>query len=198
MEKQLIISVGREFGSGGSEIASRLAEHYQLPLLDKNLLDHIAAEKGLDVDVLHKMDEKKKNPFMSRRVKGISSSPEENVYLLQFDYLQKLASEGKSFVIVGRCSESILKDYDCMVSAFILGDKEVKIKRIMEQFDLKEIFAERFLYETDMKRKKYHNSYCEGKWGDSRNYDISLNSSKLGMEGTTEILIDFIDKYRQM
>lgn len=196
MEKQLIISIGREFGSGGHEIAAKIAEHYGLPLLDHNLLDEIAAEKGLDVSSLRKLDEKSKNPLTSRRVKGLSSSPEENVYLMQFDYLHRMASKGESFVVVGRCSESVLKEYDCMISVFILGDKDKKVERVMEKYQLTETLAEKMAYEKDMKRKKYHNSYCEGKWGDSRNYDISLNSSKLGIEGTKEILIDFIDRRR--
>lgn len=198
MMKQLIISVGREFGSGGHEIAAKLAEHYQIPLLDHNLLDEIAKEKGLEVSHLKHLDEKHKNVWISRKVKGFSTSPEENIYLMQFDYLQKRAKNGDSFVVVGRCSEHVLKDFDCMVSIFVLGNKQKKKERIMELYQMSEGSAERLCLEKDSKRKRYHNSYCEGKWGDSRNYDISVNSSKLGVEGTVEILTDFIDKSRLM
>lgn len=198
MKKQLIISVGREFGSGGHEIAAKLAEHYQIPLLDHNLLDEIAAEKGLEVSHLKHLDEKHKNVWLSRKVKGFSTSPEENIYLMQFDYLQKRAKSGESFVVVGRCSEHVLKDFDCMVSMFILGDKKKKKERIMELYDLSEGSAERLCLEKDSKRKRYHNSYCEGKWGDSRNYDISINSSKLGVDSTVEVLINFIDRNRNV
>ena len=198
MKKQLIISVGREFGSGGHEIAAKLAEHYGIPLLDHNLLDEIAEEKGLEVSHLKHLDEKHKNVWISRKVKGFSTSPEENIYLMQFDYLQKKAKNGESFVVVGRCSEHVLKDFDCMVSVFILGDKQKKKERIMELYQLSEGSAERLCLEKDSKRKPYHNSYCEGKWGDSRNYDISINSSKLGVEETTKILIDFIDRSREI
>lgn len=198
MKKQLIISVGREFGSGGHEIAAKLAEHYGIPVLDHNLLDEIAEEKGLEVSHLKHLDEKHKNVWISRKVKGFSTSPEENIYLMQFDYLQKKAKNGESFVVVGRCSEHVLKDFDCMVSVFILGDKQKKKERIMELYQLSEGSAERLCLEKDSKRKRYHNSYCEGKWGDSRNYDISINSSKLGVEETTKILIDFIDRSREI
>lgn len=196
MKKQLIISVGREFGSAGHEIAELLSKHYEIPLLDHNLLDEIAAEKGLDASKLKHLDEKHKNLIFSRKVKGFSSSPEENLYLMQFDYLQKRAKKGDSFVVVGRCSEHVLKEYDCMISMFILGDKEKKNERICRLYQMTEANAERFRLEKDAKRKRYHNSYCEGKWGDSRNYDISINSSKLGVEETTKLLIDFIDKRR--
>ncbi len=198
MKKQLIISVGREFGSGGHEIAALLAKHYEIPLLDHNLLDEIVAEKGLDASKLKKLDEKHRNVIFSRKVKGFSSSPEENLYLMQFDYLQKKAKNGESFVVVGRCSEHVLKGFDCMISMFILGDKEKKIERVKEIYHLSDSGAEHFCHEKDFKRKRYHNSYCEGKWGDSRNYDISINSSKLGVEETTKLLIDFIDKRSEM
>ena len=171
---------------------------YQIPLLDHNLLDEIAAEKGLEASHLKQLDEKHKNVWISRKVKGFSSSPEENIYLMQFDYLQKKAKKGDSFVVVGRCSEHVLKDFECMVSIFVLGDKKKKKERIMELYQMSEGSAERLCLEKDSKRKRYHNSYCEGKWGDSRNYDISINSSKLGVEGTVEILIDFIDKSRAL
>lgn len=198
MDKQLIISVGREFGSGGHEIAEKLANHYGIPLLDHNLLDEIAAEKSLEVEHLKDFDEKHKNPFASRTVRGFSSSPEENVYLLQFDYLQKKAANGESFVVVGRCSENVLKDYEGLVSVFILGEKKKKVERIMELYQMPENLAEKLICDKDMKRKRYHNGFCEGKWGDSRNYDISVNSSKLGIDGTVELLIDFIDKRKQV
>lgn len=194
MEKQLIISVGREFGSGGHEIAEKLAEHYGIQLLDHNLLDEIAAERNLDVKGLRGLDEKRKNVFTSRKVRGFSTSPEENVYLLQFDYLQKKAAAGESFVVVGRCSENILAGYEGLVSVFILGEKKKKVQRIMELYQMTESLAEKLICEKDMKRKRYHNSYCEGKWGDSRNYDISINSSRLGIDGTVKVLIDFIDR----
>ncbi len=196
MEKQLIISVGREFGSAGHEIAEELAKHYQIKLLDDNILHEIALEKEVDPHHLIGHEEKKKNRFFHRTVRGFSTSPEENVSLLQFEYLRKKAGNGDSFVVVGRCSESVLKEFDCLISIFVLGDRDKKRERIMELYDLNESMADRLMTEQDMKRKRYHNSYCEGKWGDSRNYDISINSSTLGVEKTTKLLIDFIDMMR--
>lgn len=193
MEKQLIISVGREFGSGGHEIAQKLAEHYQILLLDQNILDEVAAERNVDINPLKAFDEKQKNPLTSRTVRGMSSSPEKNVSLLQFDYIQKKAAKGESFVVVGRCSEDVLKEYDSMISIFVLGERHHKVERIMRLYQMSESQAKRFANEKDMKRKRYHNSFCEGKWGDSRNYDISINSSKLGVDETLAILIDYID-----
>lgn len=81
-----------------------------------------------------------------------------------------------------------------MISIFILGDKEVKRERVMRLYDLPENLAERLMHEKDMKRKRYHNGFCDGKWGDSRNYDISVNSSVLGIDETVELLINFINR----
>lgn len=196
MEKQLIISIGREVGSGGHEIGEILAKHYNIPLFDKNILEDIAKKKNVNADALKDVDKKFVLPLITRNVRGFSSSIQENVYLLQFEYLQEKAKAGESFVIVGRCGEDVLKEYDSLVSIFVLGDKEVKKNRIMEKYDKNDFMAERLMREKDTERKQYHNSFCEGKWGDSRNYDISVNSSVLGIQETAEFLIDFIDKKR--
>ena len=193
MDSQLIISIGREFGSAGHEIAGKLAEHYNIPLLDSNLLEEAASEKNMDAGQLQYLDEKHKKHGLYRTVRGFSSHPEDNVAFMQFDYLRKRASRGDSFVVVGRCSEDILKEYKSMISIFILGDPECKKARIKDLYNLSDFQAAKLIKEQDTRRKRYHNSYCEGKWGDSRNYDISINSSKAGLMNTLKILIDYID-----
>lgn len=197
MEKQLIISVGREFGSGGHEIAETLAKHYGLDLYDKNLLSAVAGEKNVDMKNLEKYDEVPRNFFTTRTVKGYSNSMEENLANMQFDYLRKKAESGESFVVVGRCAEEILKKYPALISIFILGDWESKVERIIRLYNMNRDEAERFIIRQDKKRKNYHNYYCKGKWGDSRYYDISVNSSKIGESETAEILIDYIDRRRK-
>ena len=145
---------------------------------------------------LRELDEKHRSRIASRTVRGYSSSPAENLYLLQFDYLKNKAAAGDSFVVVGRCSETILKEHDSLISIFVLGDMEKKIERIMKLYQLSRDHAVIKIREKDTKRKRYHNGHCDGKWGDSRNYDISINSSKLGIDGTVEILTGYIDKRR--
>lgn len=194
--KQMIISVGREFGSGGHEIAMKLAEHYGLPLYDHNLLDEIATKRGLDIEDLRDYDEKKRNKLLYRSVNGMNSSPSHNVAQLQFDYLKEKAASGESFVVVGRCSETILKGYKGLISIFILADLEAKVPRIMHIYNKNAEEAEALAHEKDRRRKKYHNSHCPIKWGDSRNYDVSINSTKLGINGTADMLIRYIDERR--
>lgn len=189
--KQVIISVSREFGSGGHVIAQMLADRFGLPLYDSNLLQEIADQKNLDVQNLRKYDEKPKIKLFSRNVQGYSNSPEENIANIQFDFIRGKADKGESFVIVGRCSEEVLKNYPCMLSVFILGDMDKKIERIAKLHDVSANKAESMIVLNNKKRKMYHNHYCKGKWGDSRNYELSVNSSKLGLEKTA----DFIESY---
>lgn len=195
--EQLIIAIGRECGSGGHEIADKLAAHYNLKLYDRNLLEEIAHERQLKHDDLHPHEESHHNKLLYRTVKGMNSSPEHNVAQLQFDYLRKKADEGKSFVVVGRCGETVLKYNKNLISIFVLGDEETKIKRLMKENNCDEKEAYKIMKEGNKRRKKYHNTHCDIKWGDSRNYDISINACRIGVDEAVRILIDFIDTRRK-
>ena len=107
--------------------------------------------------------------------------------------MQKKGDAGESFVVVGRCSEAMLSHNPNLVSIFILGDNPCKIQRVKEVYGLKtDAEADKMRIKKDQERKAYHNSHCKGKWGDSRNYHISINSSKLGIDGTVDLLERYI------
>lgn len=194
LDKQLIISVGREFGSGGHAIAEMLANDLGIKLYDRNMLDEIAKEKNVDAKSFDSFDEKPKKHLFSRRVRDFSSSMEENLAQLQFEYIRKKADSGESFVIVGRCAENVLKDRDGVISVFILGDKKEKQQRVMEKYNLNAEEALLKMLRHDRNRKQYHNSYCDVRWGDSRGYDLCINSSRLGLEESKEIIKEYILK----
>ena len=193
MGRQLIISVGREFGSGGHIVAANLAKHFGFPLLDSNILSDIAKEKNTSEDFLRKYDESARNLFFSRTVNGFSNSPEEVVAQMQFDYIKSKADAGESFVVIGRCSDYILRGNPGLVRVFILGDEEAKVKRVMERENLSEDKARGLMEQSDKRRKYFHNTHSDDKWGDSRSYDITVNSSKLGLEGTSELIVKYIE-----
>lgn len=193
MSKQMIISISREYGSGGHEIAKMLSERLGVSFYDRNMLDDIASYMDVDVENLQKYDEKKKKPIFSRTVRGHSNSPEEIIAEIQFDYLKKKASTGESFVVVGRCAEYVLREYEGMIPIFILGDEAEKCKRIQMVRNVSESEALSIMARHDKTRKAYHNSHCTNKWGDSRSYEVSVNSSKIGLERTVELLMDFIN-----
>ncbi len=192
MSEQLIISLGREFGSGGHLIAEMLAERFELPLFDYNLLQEICAGKNIDVANLKKYDELPRARLFHRTVKGHSSSPQYNIAQMQFDFIRRKAADGESFVIVGRCAEEILRGDPALVSVFIIGDHEKKRDRIRRLYNLSAEDAEALMQVTNRKRKQYHNHYCTTKWGDSRNYELSINSSHIGYEETADVIEQYI------
>ena len=190
---QLIISIGRESGSGGLEIAQTLAKRFGLPLYDKSILQNAAEAKGLDAKDLEQYDERPRSPLFYRSIKGFSNAPEDSVAQMQFDLLRRHAAAGESFVVLGRCAEEVLADYECLVSIFVGGDISKKAERVMKYYNMSEKEAREFMKEKDKRRKQYHNRYCEIAWGDSRNYDLSINSSRLGVDGTLQTLIQYVD-----
>ncbi len=193
MGKQLIISVGREFGSGGHIVASKLAEHFGLPLYDSNILAEIAKKNNISAEYLSQFDESARNLFFSRTVNGFSNSPEEIIAQMQFDYIKQKADEGESFVVIGRCADYILRENPGLVRIFVLGDTATKIRRTAEREGVTEEKAKALMLQADKRRKYFHNSHSENKWGDSRSYDITVNSSKLGIDATVELLIKYIE-----
>lgn len=193
MGKQLIITVGREFGSGGHIIAAKLAEHFGIQLLDSNILAEVAKKSNTSEEYLKKYDESARNLFFSRTVNGFSNSPEEIIAQMQFDYIKHKADAGESFVVIGRCADYILRENPALVRVFVLGDTEAKIKRTAEREGISEEKAKIRMEQADKRRKYFHNTHSENKWGDSRSYDITVNSSKLGLDSTAELLIKYIE-----
>lgn len=189
---QLIISVGREFGSGGRVIAEALAERFNIPIYDRHLITEIAKRTGLTPEEIEKYNENPKKKIISRRVRGYSNSIEDNIAEMQFNFLKEKSESGESFVVVGRCSETKLKDNPALVSLFVLADMDAKIKRVMKVYELSEEDAKEFIRKKDKKRKRYHNYHCSGHWGDSRLYDLCINSTCLGIDKTVDYLENYI------
>lgn len=189
---QIIISVGREFGSGGRVIAEALAERFQIPVYDRHLITEIAEKTGLSHEEVERYNEVPKSRLASRRVRGFSNSIEDNIAEMQFEIMDKKAASGESFVIVGRCSETKLKKYTGLISIFVLGDMSAKIKRVMEIYNLSENEAKALIEKKDRRRKSYHDYHVNSRWGEARFYDITINSSRLGIERTVDILEEYI------
>ena len=196
MGRQVIISIGREYGSAGHLIAEKLAKKLNMDLYDRNLLDEVADVKHVDTNNLSKYDEKPHRFFGSRTVRGYSNSPEENVAQLQLALLKSKAADGDSFVIVGRCADDIFRGMENFISVFIYADREARIKRVIERHpELDEKQAIKKIDRHDRNRAAYHNYFAKGgKWGDKANYDLCVNSTRLGLEGTVDFLCKYIEQ----
>lgn len=192
MSEPLIVALGREFGSGGHEIARSLAKRFSLPLYEKNMLEAIAQTRELDMEHLARYDEQPKNRLMYRTVKGFSNAPGDALAQMQFQYLREQADAGRSFVVVGRCAEEVLRGHPGLVSIFVLADRDFKLARTMERGAASQGEAQAILLREDRRRKLYHDQFCKGKWGTSRNYDLTVNSARLGIQGTADILEQYI------
>ena len=192
MGKQMIVALGREFGSGGHEVARELAKRLGVVLYDRNMLEQIAESYETETAQLEQYDESPRKLVFSRRVNGFSNAPEDSVAQMQFSYMKERAEKGESFVVLGRCAEEVLKEYPGLVSIFIRADEEFKKQRIMEYGAESEQEALFLMVRMDRKRKMYHDQFCTKKWGESETYDLVIDSSRLGTEGTAELLEKYI------
>ena len=193
--KQVIIALGREFGSGWHVIAQKLAQHYNIPLYHKELLSEIAKDGSYSPEVLEKYDEKPANiSFMPIPIAGSAVSIEQDVAVKQFSFLRKKANEEKeSFVVVGRCADEILADNPNLTRVFITADRDSKKKRVMEREGIDEKKALAKMKKIDKLRKTYHNFYCENKWGDSRGYDLCISTSNIPLEAVADVIVEYVD-----
>lgn len=192
MEKQLIVAIGREFGSGGHEIAYKLSQKLAIKLYDRNLIEEMSQVYGYNKEHIEKYDEKPINLLFSKNINGHTNSIERHIAESQFAYIRELEEKGESFILLGRCGEYILKENKRLISIFIWGEEKVKQQRIQEIYKLSEIEALHKMKKHDKKRKTYHDYYAKAKWGDARTYDLTINSSKLGIDGTAEFLMTYI------
>ena len=194
MSKRFIIAIGREFGSGGKHIGRALAKELGVNLYDRNIVEKVAEELEVDPEHLQAYAKKKKRHFFHKSVNGHTTSFEDHVAEMQFNYIRRLGESDESFVIVGRCAEEILKDYAGVISIFVKGDREYRIGRVMKQFGLDRKAAVEKMDRHDRTRKYYHDRYCKGKWGEVDTYDLCIDSTHFGTEGTAEFIKEYVKR----
>ncbi len=200
-----IITIGRQFGSAGREIGEKVAAHFGIPCYDKELISRAAKESGFCEEMIESHDERPTNSFLYNLVMdtysfGYNASSfmdmpiSHKIFLAQFDSIKKIASEGPC-VIVGRCADYALNDFDNCMQLFIYGEEDVKIKRIMEKYNLSESKAKDMIVKKDKQRQSYYNYYSSKKWGKADSYDLCINSSLFGIDGTVKLIIQAIEEY---
>lgn len=193
MEKQVIVTIGRESGSGGLEIARRLGERLGIIVYDQNIFEHIGEHFNMDTSNLQKYDESPRVKGLTRTVNGYNNSPEAQVVELQRKFIREKVEEGQSFVILGRAGIRPILDYPCLlIRIFIKADPEFRVERVMADQGMDKKRAEKYMNWVDLKRKSYHNQFCHVKWGDPDSYDVVIKSNKLGIEGTIDVLEDYV------
>ncbi|MEE1056767.1 MAG: cytidylate kinase-like family protein [Acutalibacteraceae bacterium] len=203
MKCKSVITISREFGSGGREIGEKLAKKLEIDFYDKELISLAAKESGIDPVLFERIDEQAANSLLYSLSMGMYNfgqtgfSPRDQIsvndqlYLLQHEIIKKLAQ--KPCVIVGRCADYILRDRENCINIFIHADINYRVQRAIKIHDLPENKAEAIVRKTDKTRANYYQFYTELKWGLADNYHLSINSSKLTNDQVVDVIIHYIN-----
>lgn len=198
MAANTVITIGRQYGSGGREIGMRLAKELGIKCYDKELLDRAAKDSGICQELFEHHDEKPTNSFLYSLVMdtysfGYSSAAfadmpiNHKVFLAQFDTIKKIAEE-ESCVMVGRCADYALSEHPGTLSVFIHADKEKRIRRIAKKYQLTDAAAKDRIQKEDKRRASYYNYYTSKRWGEAASYHLCIDSGVLGVEGSVEMI----------
>ncbi len=194
--KKLIITIGRQFGSGGKAVADELGRRLGIPVYDNELITKAAQESGFSAELFVQSDEKKRffslTSIFTSNFGGDSDNymSDKNLFNIQCSTIRNIAEQG-SAVIVGRCSDYVLRDSGCTLDVFLTSSDEVRAARIMEREGLTKEKALELMERRDKARADYYNYYTFGNWGVASTYDLCLDSGLLGIEGTADFIIEY-------
>ena len=202
MDKKVVITISRQYGSGGRTIGEMLADDMNIHYYDKELLKLASEESGINERLFVNADENVKTSHLFKNSKNVYTgqliSPEsddfvsdDNLFNYQAKVIKQLA-EKESCVIVGRCADYVLKDYDNVLSVFIHAPKDYCMEQAAKKHSMPSKELERFILKTDRRRADYYKYYTGREWTDARNYDLCLDSSKLGFERCVEEIKAYI------
>lgn len=193
-----IINIGRQFGSGGGYVAKEVGTLLGIPVYDNELISKAAEESGYSAELFRKNDEKKSlfsisNFFSTGRfVAAENYLGADMLFRIQSEVIRKTAMEGPA-VFIGRCSDYILRDMDCL-DVFICAPTEFRVDRLVKMEAMEEDEARRLIKLKDRTRESYYNYFTFGSWGTASNYDLCIDSSILGIEGTAKAIVSFLEK----
>ena len=195
-----VITISRQFGSGGHDVGEKLARQLDVPFYDKALIAMAAKQSGLSEDVFASADEKATSSLLysmvmgsysfGARIPGVNEMPiNDKLFLIQSDIIKKAAAEGPC-VIIGRCADYILREHENCLNVFVHASKEERIRRSIAKKDCEERKASDFVTKKDKQRANYYNFYSNKRWDDLQNYDITIDTSRFTIDEAVELLID--------
>lgn len=204
MQERFVINIGRQFGSGGKSIGEKIASRLGIKLYDKELINLAAEESGLCSELFEGADEKERKGFLSalighfhRPLSGnyyCTNTPlsHESLFHIQSEVIRRVA-EGENCIFVGRCADYILRDHPCAINLFFTAEHEDRIHRIASRTACTKEKASALIDRIDHERARYYNYYTSARtWGEAATYDLTINTSLLGEEGTTDLVVDYI------
>ena len=192
-----IITITRQYGSGGREIGETLAKRLGVSFWDNKLLDVAAKDSGIHKTHFEESDERRTNSFLYllSTTYGQGGVPfDDALFFAQLNAIQKIASK-ESCLIIGRCADYALRDFNNVVNIYITAPLEDRINRAINAYGIGEKHAAEYVKRMEKQRISYYNDYTDKRWGVPENYELCLDSSALGIEGSVDLLEDFIKKY---
>lgn len=192
-----IVTITRQYGSGGREIGEKLAKKLDIEFFDNKLLDIAAGESGIHKNHFEVNDERRSNSFLYllSTTYGQGGVPfDDALFFAQLAAIQKIASE-QSCVIIGRCADYALRDFTGVANIFISAPFEDRVKRAIDVYGIDPKHAADYVKRIDKQRTSYYNYYTDKRWGQPQNYQLCVDSSALGTEGSVEIIHKFLDMY---
>lgn len=195
-----VITIARQFGSGGHEVGERLARELNIPFYDKALIAMAAKQSGLSEEVFENADEKATSSLLysmvmgsygfGGRIPGLNEMPiNDKLFIIQSDIIKKAAAQGPC-VIIGRCADYILREFPHCLNVFIHADKAARVERIVSKNLCEAKKAPDFITKKDKQRANYYNFYSNNRWDDLSNYDLTLDTSKFTVEQAVELVLD--------
>ena len=196
----MIITLGRQHGSNGHDIAKALAAELGYHCYDKEIVDRAAENSNFSREVFNSYDEKRVSSYIvpSPHYFGMNEGFRMNIKIAsaQFDAIRKLADEGDG-IFVGRCADYVLRTRDDVVRVFIKADMPFRIKTIMERKNLNEDQAKKLIKEVDKDRSSYYKYYTDQIWGDCEYYDLCIDSSRTGVDGAVQVIKSYIEAIKK-
>ncbi len=202
MNNKHIITISRQYGSGGHDIGKALAEKLGISFYDKELISIAAKESGVSPEVFNNVDEKATNSLLYSLSTGLYSygnsfssmgdlPVNDRLYILQHKIIRELA-EKESFVVVGRCADYVLKDNPDVIDVYIYADIDSRVKRALERNEIDPARAKQAVQKADKRRANYYSFYSGKKWGLVDNYDLCINSTNLSIDQAVEIIVEYL------
>lgn len=201
----MVITIGREYGSGGKYIGEQLAKELNFKFYDKEILERLSKQENIDIELLKKADESNKNTFwytlamasmsFSGSVNSLTELPMSDKYFIETSKLIEEIAKEDNCVIIGRCSNIILKDNPNVMNVFVYASNEkFKIDRKVEFAGMDEKKAIKMMQKQDKERATYYHYYTNEKWGARSGYDLLVDTSKIGVEGTIQLLKQYVEQ----
>lgn len=197
-----IITISRQCGSGGHSIGEELSKKLGIPLYDREIIEMTAKESGLTNEFIEESNEKITNSvlfniansmtYATQVFNGGTVSLVDEVFFIQCKVIKDLASRGPC-IFVGRCADYVLKERDDVLNVFIQADKPYRVERFSQEYGCTAKEAEVAIKKRDKGRQNYHKYYSDREWGKSENYDMVMNSKKIGIEGCAKIIADIVN-----